>query len=182
MTFLLYSTRASRGCRRVMPCWRQITGPMAPFRTFCPEANLVSLNRVISCLWLSVRNIIIIVNVFAPWFSVPARRRRTGRTMPAEAIGRLQEAEEQMLFETCEEGTSYKGTVYCRLETIIFSIEFSRYKSNRIGINIYLLISSTLGPYTDYLNRFYIYKIYPLVRINPKRQNIISYLYYGLFN
>jgi len=37
-------------------------------------------------------------------YSVPDRRRGTGGTVPAEAVGRVQEAEEQMLFETREKG------------------------------------------------------------------------------
>lgn len=37
--------------------------------------------------------------------SMSARRCRTGRTMPTETVGRVQKAEEQMLFKTCEEGT-----------------------------------------------------------------------------
>lgn len=35
---------------------------------------------------------------------MPARRRGTGGAMPAKAIGYVQEAEEQMLFETREKG------------------------------------------------------------------------------
>lgn len=35
---------------------------------------------------------------------MPARRRGTGGTMPAEAAGYVQEAEEQMLFKTREKG------------------------------------------------------------------------------
>jgi len=35
---------------------------------------------------------------------VSARRCGTSGTVPAEAVGSVQEAEEQMLFETCEEG------------------------------------------------------------------------------
>jgi len=33
-----------------------------------------------------------------------ARRCGTGGTMPEKAVGYIQEAEEQMLFETCEKG------------------------------------------------------------------------------
>jgi len=36
--------------------------------------------------------------------SVSARRCGTSGTVPAEAVGHVQEAEEQMLFETCEKG------------------------------------------------------------------------------
>jgi len=39
-------------------------------------------------------------------YSVPDRGRGAGGTVPAEAVGRVQEAEEQMLFETREKGTS----------------------------------------------------------------------------
>lgn len=55
-----------------------------------------------------------VIVFFCPQFSLPARRRRTSRTMPAEAVERVEEAEKQMLFETREKGAYWQGLKYSK--------------------------------------------------------------------
>jgi len=72
------------------------------------------------CVWLCVCVCLCVcicvydLNVGLVWYrfsSVSARRCGTSGTVPAEAIGSVQEAEEQMLFETCEEGLYFTRLV-----------------------------------------------------------------------
>lgn len=62
----------------------------------CPNVS-----RVCLCVCVYYLNSCLVWYRFS---SVSARRCGTSGTVPAEAVRCVQEAEEQMLFETCEEG------------------------------------------------------------------------------